>query len=948
VLGSRSRDRFFVPVSANAPGRWNARVASFLPRSVHVLHGRTPPWAVAELCRLIDKDEIEGNIAMEETLLDLLRGSGDARLACLGSENRLRAFARDLKAVRRLLDTFLKVPRRTMLNWELADIHLPERYNDPELHRNMVRALCMPPSILGFDRRIVLHPSLADHALLKRDAFALEDVDLDGWIQKLRPADIGGEKRTQFFDWLVNSRPRIGRDALLKVAQLAIWPSTREAFVPFEQLCSPRHATFRRVLQGYLHQPIPAVTAMKGVGTGRGILRLRTRPTATEIRSWYDEATGSHAVGHTCDCEHLRGVERDIAAMLRIKGYRPIIHEIAGDHLTLAQDGRLEPASELHFPSAVETLDLRKNTLLAPGYDKALMLLLGTRRNASAWAILDAIRHQPSDEKLGIRLVAFFRADDCDDVVGELKDTALFRGTDREIRARDTALVQVNQRDYWSSWREPIDVRGFSNKAREALLRLGAVGPGPSQESSQRFFRWLATRPSSELAQHLGAVLSHWGSSSGPQGWWRNEPNLGCLPVVRGKSEFRLFSWRRRNQALVPDYPALQRPVQERAHHWLVIPSLKDRVVGLIPAVRGDVPSLREKATPIDPPVVTDASDSIPELEILLEKLSSRKFATKLRKRLESDRVYEKPQRNWRANARKLSTVRLAGRVQQRYRVGRPRFDLDLPSAADLDRSTLWVTQTTAQTHSASFFQAVARVVFGFDAPPVCGWALQAALTSELQLDLDIDGARAARPRDDEPPAFPMEPGHSRHGEYRHDPDGEHPEPGPLEPSAGGLGEPNENASGRTRHQRRARSPRPSNAQEEKHGAELARSHYAHHCQVCLGESEPDVLAPGGSYVEEWESRAKLMFRHHVEGYAAGGERHGGNLILVCRKHHNLLGDHIAFNALADALARAAAVTKTYPRGPVSGLLAEVENSKGTIRIFFTPDHAKLWLGGSH
>src|SRR5207249_9198612 len=83
---------------------------------------------------------------------------------------------------------------------------------------------------------------------------------------------------------------------------------------------------------------------------------------------------------------------------------------------------------------------------------------------------------------------------------------------------------------------------------------------------------------------------------------------------------------------------------------------------------------------------------------------------------------------------------------------------------------------------------------------------------------------------------------------------------------------------------------RPVPELEKEHIEALKRDHYASHCQICLCERSPQELAPTGSYIEWEEVRRRVVEAHHLDLKSAGGVRHAGNLILLCKLHHDNFG----------------------------------------------------------
>ena len=117
---------------------------------------------------------------------------------------------------------------------------------------------------------------------------------------------------------------------------------------------------------------------------------------------------------------------------------------------------------------------------------------------------------------------------------------------------------------------------------------------------------------------------------------------------------------------------------------------------------------------------------------------------------------------------------------------------------------------------------------------------------------------------------------------------------------------------------------------------------------MCLTLRPPGELAPPGSYVEHQELRRVLIDAHHVELKGARGARHAGNLLILCRLHHNNYGRQLTRSGVSHALRDAVdACEITFPGGRlIEGyrITLPIEQSGETVRCFFTAEHRAYWL----
>jgi len=128
---------------------------------------------------------------------------------------------------------------------------------------------------------------------------------------------------------------------------------------------------------------------------------------------------------------------------------------------------------------------------------------------------------------------------------------------------------------------------------------------------------------------------------------------------------------------------------------------------------------------------------------------------------------------------------------------------------------------------------------------------------------------------------------------------------------------------------------------------------YAWHCQACLGKYNPIEATPPDSYVYLPSFRQKFLEAHHVDHLQNKGAVGAKNLLVLCKFHHDMLGDLLSSKIIKDALVIAQIVKKKFPKTAdglnfftLEGVVAEIEIGTGDAeaRLFFTKDHANVWL----
>ncbi len=98
--------------------------------------------------------------------------------------------------------------------------------------------------------------------------------------------------------------------------------------------------------------------------------------------------------------------------------------------------------------------------------------------------------------------------------------------------------------------------------------------------------------------------------------------------------------------------------------------------------------------------------------------------------------------------------------------------------------------------------------------------------------------------------------------------------------------------------------------------------------------------------------RRRVVEAHHVDLKSAGGARHAGNLLLLCKFHHDNYGRRLTRAAVTDALRgkKKEMVVRFGESGngesEVKGQAVEIviPDTGEVVAVFFTSDHAGYWL----
>ena len=203
--------------------------------------------------------------------------------------------------------------------------------------------------------------------------------------------------------------------------------------------------------------------------------------------------------------------------------------------------------------------------------------------------------------------------------------------------------------------------------------------------------------------------------------------------------------------------------------------------------------------------------------------------------------------------------------------------------------------------------------------------------------DVEIDDTTSQHSGDSSPSATS-----AIHPVPKPDPSKNIPNPGPIPQGDGVI---------RKISKARRESSRPQSADENAQITDLKEKQYAWHCQACIAGTEPQTLAPLASYVEVPENRRSIMHAHHCDHVTAGGARHVGNILLLCRYHHLDLGDAVTRTEVARGFGHAGSRRLMFNSG--NGVSNSLQGKVVTIQppqrqtpvsLFFTREHADYWL----
>lgn len=227
---------------------------------------------------------------------------------------------------------------------------LPLSGGGSDIWRSVLWTPSDPPTIPGVSKHTVIHPHLRNYQVLKSGSLALSRFDIEDRLSTLdwRPVvDPSGEK---YLVWLTQNAKRLRRNTLSSIMAHPVFQASDGSFHTFAALCSIGDAQLREAMSR--HVKMPSANTIALVRVRPGALKLRTIPSVSETRGWYQSAAASIAqhinVLGPQELEILDHVEATIERLLRISD-RALGNEIRGwKHRTLSRSGRLRPMNELH------------------------------------------------------------------------------------------------------------------------------------------------------------------------------------------------------------------------------------------------------------------------------------------------------------------------------------------------------------------------------------------------------------------------------------------------------------------------------------------------------------------------------------------------------------------------------------------------------------------------
>ena len=990
-IGNRRSKRirrygFLVPlVSGTDAGDIDPALSLLCPRSEFQLHPRTPPEIVRYFAACVGVKVTPDFITFDET---------DALARAIGEGNKRFDAIADLEVdyseplvANACLDVIdAGIAAKTWDDDEedefIEKVLLPNVEGGATPTSELYASAPVPREVPGLELPPVLHPHLVGHRIFRRRKWRRPKYSVGEFLASGELQSAGESTRKALWEWLRQNHHQVGPRDRPKLAGLAIWPDVNGDLCPISDLCEPKSALIGKVLDASIRRPHRHVIASKlaSVG-GRSKTSIRQAPSQAEVTDWFEKQTSGFASGQQLDVtegKKFRRFESDLLVLLRDRRILDILRTAGVSLLAVARNGTVQLRRELVVPrQGIDKADLAgrvmlKDTRRSVPLDKISPAMC----EPTAAMVLEALAQHPENTSaLQARLKLLF-------------DVTCPGDTDRH-RLAEMRVIPVNGRlrapselafrsNYWGRWKTQIPLQDLSQEDRSRYLDAGVTPAMPDHQTSRAYFEWLSAQDEGVLGDHVPFVLRHFAHKAGPAQWAKNFTDVLCVPV-RNRDGIRLVSLRRAVHRLVylDDAGSIGEDIiQNDGHVFLTI----HHASGVSEPITEQLAELgvRSLRAILKEPVHVSGSGNVEDAgDVIIEKVKrfqSRAFQRTFYKRLgELDIEKDVVRNHWFDRVRQINRISVADRVEARYRFRRKSYSMETEAGFDPEQKTLWVERGNRDAGERELYRAIAaQLVFKPTAPRIFLRSLEDLLEVEItdrSFGRAPNGAEGAigDQHDSEDQSQNEDDGWEGHGDgvvghspFVPNPEHNVPNPGPIPNSPAGS---SRSGGGRRRASPPAdgaSGPEPATKLEEEQIEDLKRNQYASHCQVCLCERPPHELAPAGSYVEAAEVRRQIVHAHHVDVKSAHGARHAGNMILLCKFHHENLGRRLTRRAITEALQgqlNAYGITFKLSTGLNRRSSKRIDGQQVTLRLsdtddavklFFTKDHADYWLSTWH
>lgn len=944
--------RLTLAASLRSPGKLDVRLSN-LAASGQVLHPDTPPDLVrrlAETCTS-DLDWFDEAAAARHAFIEGIKA--DARV----SERQMDICVEALRALEGLRRTG-GIPQ-TLVAELRKEGRLPTSDGVARSWSVVRRSERPAPSIPGISDPPIAHTALMQATVLRTRPLRLPAFDLNEFVGTKDFSNVIPAGRQRFFTWLRANAGGLRTATLKAVADYPIWPGVDGEHRELDYYCRPRARALNELLGLVKVEPSRETTALVSSKAARGAWKLREQPRTDELQDWYAstalEVERLHDGGDAKAAEiALRRLE-DALELLHKRGDVPI-DEVAEGHMTFSQAGSLERTDALHAPTSIVVACGLPASALCRSRHLPLYELLGAHQRPTRGALIQALRSDPDQSRLFIRLEEYRRGGHD---LGDLAAEPIIRTGSTLHAAEDLAFRA--EPDLWGAWKFKLDRTSDVAEHHGLLAALGVTPASLKGGLSKAFFSWLGRQPREIQREHLPQILRHWRDRiHGPLQWTAQGDPIPSVPVHGKGLNFELVTLSEatnpRRSVFLDDFPGIREAALldgklRLTHH----------VIGTQGSVLHEldsagVPSLRRAAGQPASISVVGGLETPADLTRELAHLQSGPVRSRLKARLPTFGV---PLSDIKADIQKLIKDLKGARVGHKllavYTVAGRSFEV--PVASGIDPQAALVCVAADADRLTDFYEALAGHLFKSGSSQLNAWGLIRAARDkrnptlfeieEIEDEDEDDGADAGGATSDGGGQL-----HKGHGAKVESLTPVVPEPKPLARISNPtfLAKPKKRP-GKGTHGASTDGLRNSVEEEEQIRA-LKEEHYAWHCQACIGERDVLKVAPPGTYVFSPGYRRRMLHAHHAQHLQNQGGLGGRNLLILCSYHHDLWGDHLSRDKVLAALDPATDAIRGFPRD-IEG--KDVERRRGIVasieldiepfvaKLYFTKLHADAW-----
>ena len=917
------RYRFVIPTITWAPKALQPTLSLLCPRLERQLDPRTHP----DIVRLLSDQKTAGFwedfITFDEDDA-LSRMTEDGNQYFGGIANREREFAEPLIAISYLdlinqaLDE--KKLDKTREKKLIESLKLPDRQGRATSIPDCYTSAPLPSDIPGLRLPPILHDDVAIHPLFRRKTWRRPKYTMARFLEGDTIGAADEDTRRRFWRWLRKNQRHVARRERPKLADLSIWPDQNGDLCRIPDLCDPRSRRVGTILANSIHRPNEEVRRSKLVSIGsRARTSIRRIPTGDEVGRWIETRMADFTLGETpgpTTVTKLRRFEADLAILLKDKAIARLLHRTEVSLPALAQDGSMQSREELVVPG-------RANDRLAL---PARILLRDRQRGA----ILNKLSPALTEPTAAMLLDTF--AEDCSNFSSLHSRLEKFLGVtkpegDERSQLAEMAILPVNDQphppsalaftrpggDYWgNAWKIRISGQGLSQEDQRRYRQVGVTSASPKKaETSRAFLEWLSTQDQAVLECHIPCVLRHVLHGFGPSDWSENFTDT-CFIPVRGQTGLALVSLRTAQSSPVYLDDAGDiggEIIRKDSRIFLAIDRVSEVTEPISEPLRKlGVRSLREHLK--EPEQVTGTGNPVNADENILvrfRELRSSQFRRTFLKRINAlDVDVSLVRRDWHHRLSQIQEIRFADEVRAYYRFYRKLYEIEADAGFDPDSCIFWIRRHLGVGDSRIYESLAKQLVFKPTARRIDLYALKAVVQMSVDhpslgrpdgsgsesIEDDVAGDYTSHGDEHDEEGVDADPGEAIFGHSPFEPDQARNTPHPRPISSKSAASPRQRDGWRRarRSHEDQEDSRPAPQLEKDHVESLKRDHYASHCQMCLCKRAPRTLAPAGSYIEWEEVRRRVVEAHHVDLKSAGGARHAGNLLLLCKLHHDNFG----------------------------------------------------------